>query len=1250
MLAEVSQKPGAKVYEEPRITRVDVPSERAIYFFTKPGHFAHPSVVIRTQEPTGWTTRGYTSTHKAVFDNWLASFLTQVGNPPTPTQAEIDRVVAAIEAQAKPERDAAAQFAKPDTDLERVPAGFPHRPSAWRMAEKSFFEGLLKKQKYDVLVVPFQVQQYAFSRDIRSLMTGELTHRLASDGASIPDPYLVARAMGEGERRYELAEIFRFANEIGVKRIVAGYVGHDEKQSMRVTIHYYDRGEQPVFSETYFGPRRGSQVSTVPSDRLHSRHFENIAYSDERNPIDAYYAVLPDILRFLGTDPSRSLGAVATSRLADPRIPAAPLAMVTDKAEPVRDAYYFQLLAALTPAAADRTRERFNEKSLLAINQISPKSPDYRALRARALMNLGLRPAALHALGKPTTPEEKHLFGMLNGNLPEVQRQSTLIAPGMKAFIAALEENALATDYSARTKEDALARLARFKLPGDDWAVFGPRAFDPDWWAQHSNLELKVLLDREFPIEGFTAKSIFRGAAALGDIERMRSAAELSVLDHVRRRLPESFRTALRLSRAPSELDYLDLVEGIATDNVLRRATVMTRYQGLPDQGLQYLARIEGIYKDHPRHALARAEAQLKLSEQKSGAEQGALRRSAYLDAFNAAYWEQGQTDVAIDAVNHIAINNRRSDFGSFDNFYVRDYPFRPSYPYWQFAGSNEQWMLNALSALRNSTSDFEPVRQIEHSLGTIRREWSKFDEVLGSLQDRFVGHPLRTRFMADASLRVGDRRAAEAYYREAIKAQTADGDVYIGLGTLLFEEGALGKAANVFLSYPGVKNPSSVDAVGLSNYAHTAASLFYWVGAFEQAIPLYKLAAGLDTGSHSSMTSEIRLALIDRDYPAALRGSLQRAQRYQSSYGYSDYLSLLHAMNHSKEAWDGFALLTREMDEPHVWESALVGHRLQGAGESEIAAWISHGVWRDAGSKYAYAPMYLLRAGITDRMPSEKLSALIGEIERPVWQFANQYRTVGRATADGKQHVGLGPDAAEDNTFNPAAYRNVEKLRVKSELRYFAEGYRAIRTSDFDSARRAFQDASALYDFRRISLGYLLPYYAFAAAKSGDTTAVEKTLQGFDARYQRFDYHLAKAVIAGIGGDKEDSLRHLTLAMDRRLFTDQRPVLVEYQYAELCEWLYESTKDERYREAALRTAKSNQVTQPWFGWSYAMEAELTSDPIDRSRAIAMTYYLDKESERLAKIPAAEVQSAIQKFTGLNPFLHLQPQRRELPI
>ena len=1150
-----------------------------------------------------------------------------------------------ISQRAEDEFDSAKKLPHADLDMDRVPKAYPRPTSAWHTAERTFYRSVLGKGHFDVLVVPFQVQDHAFARDIRSLMTAKLTLAIAAAGTvSITDPYLVARALGESERRIDLEEVFSLANALDAKRIVVGYVGHNGKNEMRLTLHYYDRAGPGNFSQAY-APQPNQYGHLIPSDKLHSQHFENVAYSDLDTPIDAYTRLMPGMLKFLGLGSAEKEAAKAISRFDASGLPASPAAISSDKSEPARDAYHFQLLGALAPTSAERVRERFIEKSMLAVESMSPESPDYRALKARALMYLGLRPAAIQALGTPASAEEKHLLAMLNGNLLEVQRYRPQIPNGVRAVIAALEENSIAAAYSARDQKQSMEAVKTLKLPGEVWQFFAARAMtDWDQWMQHENIYVKAVLDREFPIEGFTAGAMIRGATAVADSSKIQTAANLSVLDHVRRQTEKAADKwcCQALATQPGAFDYLDLIDGIGTDNLARRAKFLTGTQGRPQDSLQFLAQIEGTYKDHPQFAVARAKAQLAMAKNAAGTEREGLLRSAYATAFDVWYWEQGQTRAASDAFVDVISRAGRHDYEPFDNIYANDYPFRPFYAYWQRPGDSVK---NARAALRYSTFDFAPVRQLEWSQGQVAKQWNEVDALLKSIEDRFKGHPKRTELMAQSSVRRGDAAAAERFYREGIAAQPGDTSLYSQLGKLLFEDGAVRKSAQVFMSYPGLKSRSGVHPVGLANYAYEAGSLYYWSGEFTQAIPLYKVAAELGTGAGSSMASELRLSLLDSDYISALRGSLERARRYNSPHAYRDYLGLLHAMGHSKEAWDGFATLVRQIDAPQVWETALVGHRLQGATEAEIAAWVAQEPMRSAGQMYAHAPIYLLRAGVIDRTPTKDLPALIEAVERPVWQLRGQFTNVVRPTPDPSVQIVL--TAPSEAILPRGVFDVTPKTRVKSDLVYFAEAYRALRAGDFDASRTAFQEAAKLFDLKNESLGYLLPYYGYAAARAKDLTAIEALLDQFSAEYQRFDYHLAKAAIAAVAGKTDESMQHLKLALHRRPFTEQRPVYTEYQYAELCELLFDATRNPLYREKALTWAKKMQKIQPWFAWAYATEAQLTTNGNDRRRAMAMAYYLDKNSERLASLPQADIEAAVKEFANRNPFLRTTDSVRQ---
>src|SRR5262249_16379785 len=133
----------------------------------------------------------------------------------------------------------------------------------------------------------------------------------------------------------------------------------------------------------------------------------------------------------------------------------------------------------------------------------------------------------------------------------------------------------------------------------------------------------------------------------------------------------------------------------------------------------------------------------------------------------------------------------------------------------------------------------------------------------------------------------------------------------------------------------------------------------------------------------------------------------------------------------------------------------------------------------------------------------------------------------------------------------------------------------------------------AASYAIETPDFSYALPYLAWAAAKTGDKVELEKYVLAHveDDPRLRFDFFLARAFFAGI--KQKDSARareRLAKSLPEHPFTDNRPVLVEYQYAQACEWLYKETKDEGFRDMILAWVKSEQRVHPTMAWAYAME------------------------------------------------------------
>ncbi len=312
-----------------------------------------------------------------------------------------------------------------------IPSGFPRIESQWQSLQKERYQKLLSRGTYDLMVVPFQVSQYAFDRPTRSLMTAELTYAVANrTGLKIPDPYLLYRALGEGERQYAPIEVNSLAKRLGVEKIIWVYVGHNRHNTMHLTVQALETGRAPTSS---FSPGKGK------------KKFSNIPFSPETPPISVFNAMLPEILAALDMELAEKSQRLLTPPKQDIRLPERPLDLFLETTgDPVENAYKLQFLSYLTPSYAERTRERFIERSLLEVGRISPDSSSYRALKARAYMLLGFRPAAIDLLESPASNEERALLAALNGNLPELKQLILKIESQVGRVLSRFDENSIA--------------------------------------------------------------------------------------------------------------------------------------------------------------------------------------------------------------------------------------------------------------------------------------------------------------------------------------------------------------------------------------------------------------------------------------------------------------------------------------------------------------------------------------------------------------------------------------------------------------------------------------------------------------------------------------------------------------------------------------------------------------------------------------------------------------------------------------
>jgi len=387
-------------------------------------------------------------------------------------------------------------------------------------------------------------------------------------------------------------------------------------------------------------------------------------------------------------------------------------------------------------------------------------------------------------------------------------------------------------------------------------------------------------------------------------------------------------------------------------------------------------------------------------------------------------------------------------------------------------------------------------------------------------------------------------------------------------------------------------------------------------------------------------MLSNQRIALLDHDYARAASFALQRVTSYGDPWAARDYLTFLFAFGQPKEAWPAFNQSAARFDNAELWSAALVGHRIEGASTEQFADWLASDAIRSIRHEMKQPA---LEAGMNwfliDRASYAGLAALLAKVEgQPIaWfdihdaqyaQFKNAY----------------GGDQPIERSEFRRREREMPKTKVAVPSAYvlFATAYEAMQRGDNAAAVDAFDRLAGFYSIEggtTSDMRAALPYFAFAAAKSGDTLGLRAWLDNLPSQNQSLEYHLAEAYFAGLGGDKaaaERELHRAIGALDPNLDATHR---IAYQYAETCIRLFEETHEARYREMALDYAKRFQQVDPAMAWSYALEARY-GNPADAGhlRAIAMAEYLDRESAWLHGVPKAERGRAREWLKRNNPF------------
>lgn len=1095
------------------------------------------------------------------------------------------------------------------------PPALPPR-SAWLESERLLYQNVLAKRPVDILIVPFQVQGYGLDRIERSLMTAELAYAIGSASQyKIADPFLVARALGEGARRVDSVEAERVARKLGATKIITGYVGHDLHHAFTLTLQVQDLPATP-----------SAPVSPVSWHQ----DWRAVAFTDERMPAVVFNDMLPDVLRALPLKlTAHERSARGASSAASARVTQTPRELVSASGGPgsTSPVAAFDLLGALGTLQSELSRERAFERALLFSMMGQQTGPTDRFLRAYALTQLWRRPAALATLAGETSAESIALVAILNGDLPSAQKAVAQVPQSLQRLLLDAGLHDLESAYGRKTQAKPTASEQTFGLARPQWEpLVQLRVQDTDRWSVVDPLVIKALLDQTFPIPGLDTKSILLGnavtrSAAPDDVE-----VDLSNERHVRRAATQIEPVACCKARdlRPTQWDLLWLLEGLGEGRISKSLERQISLQAVPESALQNLNRYEPLLSGQPALELSRSDAAGLMYNKSVDDMSAGWRAQLEQGAAVAARHAPGQNRIAFGA-----LAAKGTEWAAyFVDAYGHDYPRRPFWPMWSVVPEPQEGLIAlSLEALAFSTSDVEPLDSL------LRYDPGHKDAVIASLGSRFMGNPQRP--VANlGSTASGEPQSRIQHLEAAIKSDPETWANYQALGSYIVKSGGAYEAArDAFLRYPGFRERHPDDPVAVAAYAYGAGSLLYWQGLPGLAEPLYKISADLDTGSDASLTSQARLRIMEGDNAGAAEILLERASRYDDPYGYRDYLSFLHAFGKSEEAWQGFSQIKASFVLPQVWVSALVGHQRQGLRTNAVHEWLMKPEIRDAElRRLRFAPYYAILWSSTDHMPAADLGKFVERLGGP---------PVAKIDANGYTLLAPGPDSnGELQIVKPSPFRSGKYPKlppdtpVKSDLAYFADAYAAVRLGDYETAVTRFVAMAERYPIE----GYPLAYFAYAAAKTGDKQQLEKYLESRVDAYPAFDSWLAKAFFAGSRKDAGAALQALRSAFRSMPYTDYRPVLTEYEYAQACEWLLKDTGDSRFADMLLDWAKKHQQIQPTHAWAYAMEYAYEKPGPERTRALALARYLDPASDRIQKASKEEINAAHAWFREHNPF------------
>ena len=1156
---------------------------------------------------------------------------------------------------------------QPPAQYERFPAFTAHIVEEQRFNDsnyiannRSHFLELSEAGTADLMLTPcyvFKEDAWAFDWRERLLIAAQFYNAIARKSSmKILDPMLVGRALGEGRRSISQNEIGRFASSVRVPSYLTCKIGHNFGWTIEGDIQ--NRTFSIEVSLFAFNKASGEyeEVGKSRKERLPFRDSE-LPYTVIKPHVDEITTELSLNVNPLSEAPNEKSELAQNLAAQDTALPAslAVLKEYDDKRNPLHGA----LVSALVPPLNDNGVSRLSVPSLLAAEDLPDKYRYKKLLVARALKELGRREAALNILSGDSSPEGAALKAFLNGNLPALESNYEAIEPGIPRILALIDLLDVQTAYQIPSgqRQHLITEIAALDTQLSGLIEQRLESLDP--WRLMNSMTMKATLDATFPVEGESLPELLEQKMVLNNTNFNPFEFELATLRHVAlvRSQDKSAWCCRDATNLISKRGIADLFEAIAEQAIFKTLEKTVTYQGSPSRAEKLLDAMGEYFQGHPEASRLTAATLISLANAEKDQRRQQLLNLAGDEILNAVMWSDGQTYAAAEALQlatwtkglpRIFRGLKIHDSLSFD------FPTRPYWPQWSHGGRPKALERNLNNAIKNATYEFEPIRQLVHRISRFESPELAVNYI-DNLGDRFSGSQLLKETLLEISQLAGDEEATLQLILEEVERGSTNEDLYTEYVEIQVRNGEYEDAHRVGLMFPGFKDPSNFSRVTLSNTASGIGSVFFWRGIEKPAREFYSMAKDFGSGSGGEYQSAQRLASLDRNFEEAAAIALRRANRYRSAYAYRDYMCYLFSLGYSNEAWTAFNALLPAMGRAQIWAAGDVGHRIVGSSTQEVVSWLTSDAAKQAKNGLEPAAVIAaIRFFTTDRSFSEEQVTLISEL-------AENHNT--RTTLDSKYTVRFQPGDANsrsDEIIGPSFYQgHSERLytgtsytyldydpkpspgeprtRIDSEYRYFAKAYQHWNQGKLEDAAVVFEEMAKHYEIANPRTLWMLPYFASSIAATNNLSELKKYLEEFKHKERRFDWHLSMAAVSVGEGDRDAAIAHFDRALDSRPHTEERGMFAPYQWAEICEYYYRSTNDERFRDRLLDWARKVQKTIPFKAWPYLIEAQYTTNEAEKLEALARGIYLDRSSVRLRAFEDS-IKSTAKSAVKLNEF------------